>query len=119
MVPRFIASISPARVRLIFHLLGLAILLGGYTGAILIWRAQDRLDTAGQSAAEAGLLSPLDSRKDTRQLETYYGKSGLLMESCLEWVESLAHGKPLAKTIIVVSSVAAIGCFIAAGRWGA
>ena len=115
---RFFASTSPARVRLILHLLGLVILLVGYSGAALIWRAQDRIDqknAADQAAIDAGMLSPLDSRKDTRQLEVYYGKSGLLMEGLTEWVESLTHGKPLAKTLIVLSSATAIGLFIAAG----
>jgi len=119
MVPRFFASISPARVRLILNLLGLVILLAGYSGAALVWRAQDRIDQANagdQAVNDAAPLSPLDSRKDTRQLEVYYGKTGLLMEGWMEWAESLTHGKPLAKTIIVLSSATAIGCFIAASR---
>ena len=119
-VPRFFASISPARIRLIFRLLGLVILLAGYSGAALIWRAQDRIDqenAGNQAAQDAAPLSPLDSRKDMRQLEVYYGKTGLLMEGWMEWAEGLTHGKPLAKTIIVLSSAIAIGCFIAAGRW--
>ncbi len=107
-------------MRLILHLAGLVILLAGYSGAALIWRAQDRIDqeeAGNQAARNAAPLSPLDSRKGTRQLEVYYGKSGLWMEGWLEWAESLTHGKPLAKTIIVLSSLTAIGCFIAAGRW--
>lgn len=101
------------------NLLGLAILLAGYSAAALVWRAQDRIDQANagdQTGNDAASLSPLDSRKDTRQLEVYYGKTGLLMEGWTEWAESLTHGKPLAKIIIVLSSATAIGCFLAAGR---
>ena len=118
MAPGFFASISPARVRLILHLVGLAVLLAGYSGAALAWRAQDRIDreNAFLEAHDAAQLSPLDSRKGSRQLEVYYGKSGALMEGLLEWAEGLTHGKGLAKSLIVLSSVTAIGCFIAAGR---
>jgi hypothetical protein len=117
-VPRFFASISSARARLILHVLGLAVLLAGYSGAALAWRAQERIDqeNAFLEANGAAPLSPLDSRKDTRQLEQMYGKSAVLMEGCMEWAESLTHGKGLAKTLVVLSSATAIGCFIAAGR---
>ena len=108
---------SPSRIRVMLYVFGLVVLLGGYSSAALIWRAQDRLDQ--QNGNYEGPLSALDSRKDSRQIEVFYGKSGLLMEGFLEWAESLTHGKPLAKTIIVLSSVTAIGCFIAAGRWRA
>ena len=99
---------------MILHVLGLAVLLAGYSGAALAWRAQDRMDQ--ENAALAGPLAPLDSRTSTRQIEVQYGKMGLLMEGATEWAESLTHGKGLAKTLIVLSSAAAIGCFIAAGR---
>jgi hypothetical protein len=110
---------SPARVRWILHLLGLVILLAGYSGAALVWRGQDRIDqqNAYLEGNDAEPLSPLDSRKGSQQLELYYGKSGLLMESLTEWAGSLTHGRPLAKTLVVLSSAAAIGCFIAAGRF--
>ena len=105
-------------MRLILHVLGLVILLAGYAGAALVWRAQDRIDQANADLAanDAAPLSPLDSKKGTRQVELYYGKTGLLMERVTEWAESLTHGKGLAKTIILLSSVTAIGCFLVAGR---
>jgi len=121
MVPRFLASISPAKLRLSINLVGVVILLAGYCGAALIWRAQDRIDHENadrQAVNDAAPLSLLDSRTATRQVELNYGKMGLLMERWTEWAESLTHGKPLAKTIIVLSSVAAIGCFLVAGRQG-
>jgi hypothetical protein len=118
MPPRFFASIAPARVRVILHFVGLAVLLAGYSGAALVWRPLARIDqeNADLAANAASPLSPLDSRKDTRQIELYYGKSGLLMEGATEWIESFAHGKRLAETLVVLSSATAIGCFIAAGR---
>ena len=118
MASRVFAAISPARWRLILHLLGLAVLLASYSGAALVWRAQTHLDESNASLAanDAAPLSPLDSRTSTRQLDLQYGKMGLLMEGVTEWVESLTHGKGLAKSMIVISSAAAIGCFIAAGR---
>jgi hypothetical protein len=109
---------SRARVRLILNLAGLVVLLAGYTTAALIWRAQSRVDQANADLAAnpAAPVPPLDSKKDARQIEVEYGKSGVLMESFMEWAGSLTHGKNLAKIIIVASSVAAIGCFFMAGR---
>jgi len=118
MAPRFLTSISPGRWQLILNVLGVVILLAGYSAAAHVWLAQDRLDRendGNQTANDATPLGPLDSRKDTRQIELYYGKTGLLMESWTEWAESLTHGKRLAKTIIILSSAAAIGCFLAGG----
>jgi hypothetical protein len=105
-------------MRLILHVLGLAVLLAGYSGAALAWRAQARIDqeNAFLAANNAAQLSALDSRKDTRQLEQMYGKTGVMAAGWMEWAEGLTQGKGLAKTLIVLSSVAAIGCFIAAGQ---
>jgi hypothetical protein len=106
-------------MRVILHVLGLAVLLAGYSGAALAWHAQDRIDreNAFLAANGAAQLSTLDSRKGTRQLEQMYGKTGVMAAGWMEWVESLTHGKGLAKTLVVLSSVTAIGCFIAAGHW--
>jgi len=105
-------------MRLNLHVLGLAVLLAGYSGAALAWRAQDRLDqeNAFLEANDAARLSPLDSRKGSRQLEEMYGKSGVVAAGWMEWAEGLMQGRGLAKTLIVLSSATAIGCFIAAGR---
>lgn len=101
--------------RLLLNLIGLVILAAGYTAGILVWRAQDRLDDR-QIVDSSAPLAPLDSRKDTRQLQVYYGTSGLVMERMTEWFASLVHGRGLAKTLVVLSSAAAIGCFLAANR---
>ena len=116
--PRFLASFTQARVRLILHVLGLAVLLAGYADAALAWRAQARIDqqNAYLEANDAAQLSTLDSRKGSQQAELYYGKMGLIMAGATAWVKSLTHGRGLAETLVVLSSAAAIGCFIAAGR---
>jgi hypothetical protein len=118
MVPKFPASIPAAKRRWILHMVGVVILLAGYSSAILLWRAQDRIDqkNADLIGNEAAPLRTLDSKKDSRQVEVYYGKTGLLLERWTEWAESLTHGRPLAKVLIVFSSAVAIGCFLVAGR---
>jgi hypothetical protein len=116
--PKFLASVSPGKVRLTLRLLGLVILLAGYCGAGVAWRAQDRIDAenAFLEANGADQLSTTDSRKNSQQLEEMYGKTGVMAAGWMEWVEGFMHGKGLAKTLIVLSSGSAIGCFIAAGR---
>ena len=111
---------SAARAGLALRLLGLAVLLAGYTGAGLAWRAQDSIDRENATLeANDVQLSNSDSRKGSRQVEQMYGKEGLLAANWMDWAESLMRGKGLAGTLIVLSSATAIGCFIAAGRWGA
>jgi hypothetical protein len=93
------------------------VLVAGLGSAVLIWRAQDRIDReneAAESADPAAPLSPLDSRRQVRDVEIYYGKLGVLMEEG----EELLHGKPLAKTIGVVSVLTATGLFLVAARLG-
>lgn len=116
-MPRLFASVLPSRARLILHFLGLAVLLAGYSGAALAWRAQTRIDQENAILeANGAQLSPLDTRKGLRQLEEMYGKAGVVSAGWMEWAESLTHGKGLAKTLVVLSSASAIGCFVAAGR---
>lgn len=106
---------SFARLRSVLNWCGVVILLVGLGSAGLIWRAQDRIerqDEAAQAANPAAPLSPLDSRKHVRDVEIYYGKAGVLEEEA----EELLHGKPLAKTIAVVSVITATGLFLVAAR---
>ena len=94
---------------------GVAILVVGLGSAASIWRAQDRIEReneAAQAADAAAPLSTLDSRRQVRDVELYYGKLGVLMEEGKE----LLHGKPLAKTIAAVSVLTASGLFLLAAR---
>ena len=116
---RSLLPLTPsARRATALKLLGLLILLAGLGSALFIWRAQDRLDrqdTAGEDADMAAApLAPEDSRRYTHDVEQYYGKTGLLADEWTRWFEGLAHGKSLAKTIGVLSLVAAGGCFLVA-----
>ena len=114
---KWLHSISFAQLRSRLNWLGVVVLVAGLGSAVLIWRAQDRIEReaeAAQSADPAAPLSPLDSRKQVRDVEMYYGKLGVLMEEA----EELLHGKPLAKTIAVVSVLTATGLFLFAARLG-
>jgi hypothetical protein len=89
--------------------------VAGLGGAACIWRAQDRIDRANQAAQAANpaaLLSTLDSRRQERDIEIYYGKFGVLMEEAKE----LFHGKPLARMIGVGSIVTAAGLLFVRSR---
>ena len=76
-------SMSVAQVRRAFKGLGVVVLLAGLGSAVVIWRAQDRIereDAAAQAANPNAALSPLDSRRQVREVELYYGKLGVLVE---------------------------------------
>lgn len=103
-----------SKTRLFLILAGLVVLLAGYTGAALVWRAQNRAEQQGQN--ESGPLPLLDSRRDAQQVELNFGRTGLVVEHFREWFLSLFHGRRLAETLVVLSSGAAIGCFFVAGR---
>ena len=103
---------------LTLKMLGLLILLVGFGSAVVIWRAQDRIDRqngdGGIADAGAAPLAPEDSRRYTHDVEQYYGETGLLADKWTRWLEGLAHGKSLAKTIAVLSLLTAGGCFFSA-----
>jgi hypothetical protein len=107
-------SISLAQARSALNWLAVLVLVAGLVSAELIWRAQDRLDREAEAAQAdpTAPLSPLDSRRQVRDVEMYYGKLGVLTEEA----EELFHGKPLAKTIGVVSILSATGLFLFAAR---
>lgn len=101
----------PRRLKLIGYL----VLLIGLGSSVAIWRAQERMDRRNASFRTndiSGYLSPDDSRRYTREVEIYYGKTGVLFERWTRKAETLAHGKPLAVTIAIVSILAAASCFL-------
>ena len=97
------SSSSHQRVRLF----GAIILVVGFAVAGWVWLAQN---------AANGDESMLDSRKQVRQLQVYYGQSGVVFEQWTEWLKSLFHGKRLAAAIAVVSIIIALPCLVAADR---
>jgi hypothetical protein len=115
MIPNRPHIMSLPRIRSALNWSAVLILLVGLGSAVLIWRAQDRIERdsgAAQTVDPAGTLSPLDSRKHVRDVELYYGKLGVLMEEA----EQLFQGKTLAKTIAFLSAIAATALFLAAAR---
>jgi hypothetical protein len=87
------------------------VLVAGLLASGLIWRYQDRLEREnpnGQAGDDDILGSPLDSRKQMREMELYGGQGVVLMEEA----KGLFHGKPLAKTVAVVSVITAAGLFL-------
>jgi hypothetical protein len=99
----------------VLRLLAVVTLVVGLGASILVWRAQDKIERANGGAEAAdpdALLSPLEDRKQLREVELYGGKGVVLMEEAKE----LLHGKPLAKTIAVVSVVTAAGLLLVTVR---
>jgi len=97
-------------------MVGVAILVIGLLSSALIWRHQERLAREAasfQATDPAAPLPALLSRRQSRDIEIYYGKTGLLMEQIEEWLQD----KGLAKTVAALSAVGALGCFWAAARW--
>ncbi len=113
------SSITHARARRILNVLGTAILVAGLVSAVALWRAQEREDSSNpdqEAANPAAPLAPSDSRKQSREIEIFYGKTGLLMERWSERAQNLMHGKPLANVIGVVAVLTATGCFFIGAR---
>jgi hypothetical protein len=110
-------SIAPARIRRILWLAGLVILLAGFTAAGIVWHTQEPGNPDEQVVDPAAALATSDSGVQSREVEIYYGKTGVLMERWAETAGRLTHGKPLAKTIMAVSSLAAVSCYLVAARW--
>lgn len=100
------------------RLVAVTVLIAGLGSAISIWLDQDRIDrqarTAGTEVTQP--LSPEDSRRYSRDVQLYYGETGLLVEKWKHWLGELTHGKPLAYTIGISSLVVAIGLLYMADR---
>lgn len=109
---------TPAKVRLVFRIVGIVVLVGGVSVAGSLWHAQDQLDRQARSRQTNELgsqftkaLPPDDSKRYAYDVEKYYGKTGLLLDQAMRALQSLGHGKGLAGTIAVFSLLVAAGCF--------
>ncbi len=99
------------------RILGVGVLLLGLATAAGIWLARD-MDERRNPPSDPGLAEPtfpLDSRKGSREIEMYYGKSGVVAEKWSEWVAGLTHGKRLAWAVAAFSCAASAGFFLMAG----
>ena len=110
---------TPAKVHLIFRIIGIVVLVSGMSLAGILWHAQDELDRQARARQTNELgsqfteaLPPDDSKRYAYDVEKYYGKTGLLMDQATRALRSLGHGKGLAGTIAVVSILIVAGCFL-------
>jgi len=106
---------SPASRRSLLNYAGIVILLVGMSvGDFIYWRSLQGGDSG--NGDEDSLVSPYDSRMYERDVERYVGTFGLIMDQWSRSAAKLAEPRPLAITIIVVSILAAGGCFLVASR---
>ncbi|HZR16147.1 MAG TPA: hypothetical protein VFE51_02365 [Verrucomicrobiae bacterium] len=106
-----------ARLQRSLKAVGWIILVSGLTSSALIWHAHARdKEVLNDPADPMAPLATSDSRKQSRQVEIYYGKTGLLFERWSEKAAELSHGKPLAEMVFGISLIAALGCFFVSSR---
>ena len=100
--------------RSFLNYLGIAILLAGMViGDFVYWRG---LQNAPPDDSDDPLASPENSRVYQQGVERNVGVFGLLMVEFSDAVATLGEPRPLAITIMVVSCLAAGGCFLVAAR---
>jgi hypothetical protein len=104
----------PMSRRSLLNYLGLFILVAGMAvGEFIYWRS---LQSGAEDSERDPLSSQYDSRAYQRQVQTYVGTFGLIIDQWSRAISNLREPKPLAITISVLSMLAAGGCFIAASR---
>lgn len=102
---------QPIPRRSLLNYIGIAILIAGMaTGEFIYWRSLQN-----DSAVE-DVDSPYNSRVYEQTIERTIGVFGVIMDQWSRSVAKLKEPKPLAITIVVVSMLAAGGCFLAASR---
>ena len=105
---------SPTSRRALLNYIGVLILLAGMgAGEFIYWRS---LQGGSGTDAEDPLLSQYDSRVYQRDVRMYVGTFGLIMNQWSRAAAKLGEPRPLAITIIVLSMLAAGGCFMVASR---
>ena len=96
--------------RSVLNMIGVFVLLAGTGCAGFIF-----LNASGvprvESIEEDSPLSPLDSRRDSRDLEVYGGKAGLLLERWKNTGRELGKSRSFAIVIAVASISGAMLCF--------
>jgi hypothetical protein len=100
--------------RALLNYFGIFILLAGVgVGTFIYWRS---LQAGSGNDDEDPLHSQYDSRTYQRDVQMYVGTFGLIMDEWSRAAGKLTEPRPLAITIIVLSTVVAGGCFVAASR---
>ncbi|MGA3172099.1 MAG: hypothetical protein ABSE62_13920 [Chthoniobacteraceae bacterium] len=94
--------------------IGLAILIVGIAlGEFIYWRGLQH-----PSAGDDPLLWQHDSGQYQREVETYSGGFGLLVDQWSRALANLGQPTPLAITIVIISALASATCFLIAQRQG-
>jgi hypothetical protein len=106
--------LSPTSRRSLLNYIGIFILLAGMgVGEFIYLRSLQ----GGSGTDDAyPLLSQYDSRVYQRDVQMYVGTFGLIMDQWSRAAAKLGEPRPLAITIIVLSMLAAGGCFMVASR---
>jgi len=85
---------------------GLCLLLGGMLAAAAVFSVTPPDDAEDQ----------IETKKYDYQMEVIGGKTNLFATEVTTWIVGLWHGRQLARTILVLSVTASIGCFYVAHR---
>jgi len=95
--------------------LAMVILVAGFSLAAFLYPHRSAIAGDGSADGDAP-LSLQDSRRDTRELEVYNGKLGVLVDKWVGIGHAWMQPKPLAITIALASGIAAFGVFSVASR---
>ncbi len=104
----------------LLNLIGVIILLGGLSSAILIYRSAENDSTSilgyEEGSGSVYPVRPEDSKKYLRDMELYGGKANVLVDEFKRWFEGLWHGKSFAFIVGCVSILISLGFFYVANR---
>ena len=97
------------------------LLLGLAAAGFIYWSGHARSARQSSNQATSSLeggwhdttLSREDSKRANRDIEMYYGKLGMLVVRLQDW---FAEPSSLALIIATMSTLTALGCFLAANR---
>jgi hypothetical protein len=92
---------------------------------MVFWLGQkpsiSQVNIQGSSMVEGGwkdnTLSPQDLKGSSRTIEMNFGKVAVLIASWLHWWQQLKPNESLAIIITIISTLAALSCFIVAKGW--
>jgi hypothetical protein len=90
-----------------YRRVGLGLLLAGVLGSAAVF--------ALTSEPADDYYMP-ETKKGDYQMEVIAGKGNMLAAETSQWVSDQWHGRPLARTILVLCLVSAAGCFFIAHR---
>jgi hypothetical protein len=106
------------RFAYLLYLISGLILLVGFGGAFLIYRAAENRSVGASISAEGGesldQLNPEYSKQYLRELELYGGQANVLAYEIRHWFVGLWHGKSLAYIVACIAMLVSLAVFYAA-----